>query len=606
MNRKHWPNYISRTGARFATIEEFIKASNLVDTTDSDVDQAGIPLARLADNSFICSRRELHAFVVGDSGCGKTRRVIVPSIKLIAKSGESMIISDPKGELYKKTAKGLQKKGYKVKVINFRNPSRGSRWNPLQEIERLYRTMDQEKQDKAVLIFKDIVDIMIQDVKSEKDAFWENIAAKFIMGIAYLIIEHGEEGDLTFENIAVIADEIYEMSNNRYKKEIIAKYLESLDKSSLIKQNLSGFIDAPDKTMSSIYSVAHTMISAFTNQESLMDLFYRSDFAATDIGKEKTALYIVLPDDSEALYSIATLLVKQIYSALVELADAQHDGILPNRTVFLLDEFANFATIPSVDSMLTAARSRGMRFVLVCQSMEQLHKKYGVEGAEILLSNCRIWLYMSCRNYQFLKRLEELAGNFTSPYTGQSAPLISVDEMQHFEMGTVLSFNDRCRPMKAYLPDYSEYDFGEDNVSESIELPEPRAYEKRMKKTFEQLIGNTATISRKKQESRPVSEAAPTASQATAGVPKSPSVEALLKRMNEKLGKPAEGTQNDGSQKNGAAEGKPAQGGAGNKASGAAAGSSGAAAGSSGATAGSSGATGTDSSDPFDWWSDEE
>ena len=559
MTRKHWPNYISRTGSRFETRDRFVAASATVDTTAEKAKVAGVPLARIAQNIYACTRQELHTFVIGDSGCGKTRRVILPAIRLIAKTGESMVISDPKGELYKKTAKALEKKGYTVRVINFRNPGRGCRWNPLDRIDELYRTLDQENMDKAMLMFKDIVDIMKKDVESSKDAYWENSAAKFIMGVAYLIIEHGQKGDLTFENLAIVANEIFEMSETPRGKDKIKNYLAGLDKSSLIKQNLSGFIDAAQGTKSSIFGVAHTMLTAFTSQESLMDLFYQSDIDIDEIGKKKTALYIVLPDDSPALYSIATVLVTQIYSALVELADKQLDGVLPNRTVLLLDEFANFAKIPGVDSMLTAARSRGMRFVLVCQSMEQLHEKYGENGAEVLLSNCRTWLYMSCRNYEFLKRLENLGGQYISPYTKTQVPLIPVSDLQHFEMGTVLSLNDRCYPMIGYLPDYSEYDFGTDGIGEMSDLPQTRAYLKRNIKTFDRLIANALTVSERKKmkkvaEPKPVQtpadaksaqgNAAPKGADAVATT-KSASVRALLEKMDELLGNPSGTSETD-------------------------------------------------------------
>ena len=161
-----------------------------------------------------------------------------------------------------------------------------------------------------------------------------------------------------------------------------------------------------------------------------MDLFSVSEIDITSIGERPTALFFILPDDSQALYPIATVFVKQIYSALVRLADSKRDGRLPVKVTFLLDEFANFAKLPSVESMLTAARSRGIRFVLVCQSMDQLSQKYSDEGMEILLANCRCWIFMSCRNLPFLKRLQSLCGDYTSPYTGETVPLVSIERLQ--------------------------------------------------------------------------------------------------------------------------------------------------------------------------------
>ncbi len=497
MARKNWPNYVQNTGARFETREVFARKSAVVDSTADYVMTAGVPMTRLSGNEYACTARELHTFVIGDSGCGKTRRCIVPTIRMIAKSGESMIIADPKGELYKKTAVALKNKGYATKVINFRNPARGIRWNPLKRIEELYLTGEQASQDKAALMLKDLTDIMKSEVAKKDDAFWENVGGKFILGVAMLIMEHGEEGDLTFENISNLMDEIYEKSEGS----AMEYYFSTLPEGSPIIENLKPTVTAPDKTKASIYSVAKTMVNVFTSQEAFSDLFRTNEIDIDSIGKEKTAVFIVLPDDSAALYAIATVFVKQVYSSLVELADGQMNGELPNNTVFILDEFANFARLDHVDTMLTAARSRGMRFILVCQSMEQLEEKYGSSGAEILLSNCRVWIYMSCRNYNFLYRLQNLMGERISPYTKQSTPLMSVSELQHLgiegEYAKVLVLNDRCYPMIGYLPDYSKYDFGEGDCP-VCDLPEARTSLPKKTKSFRTLTDNSETLTKRK------------------------------------------------------------------------------------------------------------
>lgn len=464
MKKKSLPNYISRTGSTFETEERFLKNTAVVDSTQPKLDYVGAPLTQVRDNLYATAREEMHTFIIGETGCGKTRRVIMPMIRLMAKTGQSMVIADPKGELYRNTANALRDKGYKVMVLNFRNPSRGSRWNPLGIVETMYRSGDQETKDRAMLLFKDIVDIMKQEVESAKDRFWENQASKVLIGVAQILLEYGEPNSLTFENISTTAKSIFDSMSKKESFPLseppIKKLLEALPDSSPIRENLHGFVASPKDTRNSIVVVFESIVSVYTNQSSLLDLFSVSEIDVADLGKRPTALYFILPDDSGALYPIATVFVKQIYSTLINNADNNPSGKLDNKVSFLLDEFANFAEIPSVDAMLTAARSRGMTFVLVCQSMEQLIKKYR-EGAEVLLANCRIWVYMSCRNLPFLNRLQNLAGMYVSPYTGARYPLVSIEELQHFDMGEVLILNDRCRPMMGYLPDYSDYAFGE-------------------------------------------------------------------------------------------------------------------------------------------------
>lgn len=481
MKRLSLPHYISRSGAGFETPKIFLENSEVVDTNKETLENVGIPIAKIDYDTYATTKEELHCFVIGETGCGKTRRVILPSIRLMAKTGQSMVISDPKGELYKKTADNLKKRGYDVKVLNFRNPRNGNRWNPLALIEALYRTKTPENIDKATMMIDDLVSIISEFVKDTSDLFWSLSASNVFRGTAQIILEYGKEGDLTFENVALVARSIFDahMSPNRgrqkTKKDLdIKNFISSLPENSTIVQNLNCIINNAEDTKNGINSVFENMISMYCNQELLLDLFYKSEIDIASIGKKPTALFFILPDDSTAMYPVATYFVKQVYSALIDLADKQDNGKLPNKVTFLLDEFANFAYLPTMYAMLTAARSRNIRFVLVCQSMDQLIEKYKQDGMEILLSNCRVWLYMSCRNLPFLNRLTELAGQYISPYTGEKVPLITVDTLQHFRMGQVLVFNDRCRPLIGHLEDYSDYDFGKEGMGDQSKLPESR------------------------------------------------------------------------------------------------------------------------------------
>ena len=508
MKRLSLPNYINRTGAQFETTERFLKSTSVINSKDIELKNAGVPLTHIDENTFATSKDELHCFIIGDSGCGKTRRVILPTIRLLAKAGESMVISDPKGELYRTTSNSLAKKGYSVRVLNFRNPSKGNRWNPLGLIDELYHAGDKEQKDKALMMLSDIVDVL-QQGQMGKDPFWALAAADVFRGVSLIILEYGNKGELTFENIAITARDIIGKMNNRIGGGSLEfnAFLSSLPKGSPIEQNLSVIVTNATDTRNCIMAEFESMISLYCSQEALMDLFSTSEIDIGELGRKPTALFFILPDDTEALYPIATVFVKQIYSSLISLADEQKDGKLPNRVTFLLDEFANFAKMPSIQSMLTAARSRRIRFVLVCQSMDQLTAKYESSGCETLLANCRTWIYMSCRNLPFLKRLEELVGYYISPYTNERCPLVDIGELQHFDIGQVLILNDRCRPVMGYLPDFSEYDFGEDgtDVPSDISISQKEIERKLFdinKAIIKAKTVNSPIVEKKKQEEK--------------------------------------------------------------------------------------------------------
>ena len=211
------PNFVKRSGASFETIENFSKNTNISDARASSLPSAGVPLAQLDDNVYLTSKEELHTFLIGDSGCGKTRRVIMPSIHFLAKARESMVISDPKGELYRTTADMLERKGYEVLVLNFRNPEYGNRWNPLSYIQDLYRAGTDSSRDAANMLLGEIADTFSQSVTAADDPYWGISACAYFRGIASLILQYGNLGELTLENVARLGREIgacYDRNSN--------------------------------------------------------------------------------------------------------------------------------------------------------------------------------------------------------------------------------------------------------------------------------------------------------------------------------------------------------------------------------------------------------
>ncbi|MBQ1685648.1 MAG: type IV secretory system conjugative DNA transfer family protein [Clostridia bacterium] len=468
MKQISYPSFITPKGAEFASTKEALVGTTIVRTDAPELDYAGTVLSMVdpSEKKVATVGKEFHTFIIGETGCGKTRRVILPTIRMLGKTGRSMVITDPKGELYEQTANDLKKRGYNVVVLDFRDPGRSVRWNPFDLIETLYRSDSTKDKDQALLMLQDLADTLKERIHSSEDAFWEVAGAKIFMGVCLLIIEHGPKGSLTFENVAIVARKLFASMGNKMRFKSENGYdpytvLTSLPENSPIASCLSGFMSTASDTAKGMLAIFEELIGLYVTQYSLLDLFCKSEFNIEDIGKKATALFLIVPDDSAVLYPIATVFIKQVYSALIRLADSSANDKLENEVSFVLDEFANFAPFKDVDSMLTAARSRGITFTLVCQSMEQLEKKYPRGVSEILMSNCRVWMYMSSRNYNFLARLRNLVGEHVDPFNGTRRPLIEIHELQNFRMGQVLTLYDRNKPAFGFLPDYSEYDFGE-------------------------------------------------------------------------------------------------------------------------------------------------
>lgn len=472
---------VIREGAHFESQESFNKHCSMTDTTVSSLKRCGVPLDYLPDKTYATSTDEHHVLIVGDTGCGKTRRLIVPTIRLLSKTGQSMVISDPKGELYQKTARGLVKRGYDLKVLNFRNPRRGQRWNPFTVIENLYRSAVPENKDKALLMLQDILDIMKKNVHSERDTFWENVAEQYLTAMILSILEYGTPGSLSFMALSSFESEIsswvreYCTNTNRIEPveekghfKALNAFLNALPEDSPIRNNFNSFLSVADdlRPLESISMESHVMANIYSKQSTLQYLLSDSDFDIKDLGRKPMVFFIILPDDSEAMYPLATMFVNQVYSQMVDLA-YENGGLLPNPVNFVLDEFANFTRLPNFRSMLTASRSRRMRLFLVVQDVDQLVAQYSPTEAAIIRSNCQDWVFMGCRNLDFLDMLVRISGTHFDKYTGVGSPLVSLTDLLTLQKGETVVWIRGCNPKRCWLPDYSDVDFGDEDISET-------------------------------------------------------------------------------------------------------------------------------------------
>jgi type IV secretion system protein VirD4 len=224
------------------------------------------------------------------------------------------------------------------------------------------------------------------------------------------------------------------------------------------------------------------MIGQFIIRKSLSQVLSGSSFDIRKIGKEKTAIYIIVPDEKTTTHFLVTLFVKQTYETLISEAQRQKDKRLPVRVNFLLDEFCNIPTIPDMPSMISASRSRNMRFFLLAQGLYQLRQKYK-EDAMTIQGNCDNWVFLSSKEHELLKEISNLCGErfYNDGYNGEkSRPLISTSQLQRLskEKGEALILYGRHYPFVTELPDIDKYQFKKYPPAEMREsqLPEVVQY----------------------------------------------------------------------------------------------------------------------------------
>ena len=394
---------------------------------------------------------EAHNLIIGATGSGKTQNVVFPMIKLLAKAGESMVLTDPKGELYEETGEMLRKKGYNLIVLNFRDPQKGNAWNPMTLPYDLYQSGNM---DKAVELLDDLALNILYDEKNTGDPFWEKSGADYFSGLALGLFEDATKEQVNLNSMNLMSnlgEEKFGGPNNNYIKE----YFNMKDPARPAYVNASGTVYAPEETKGGVLSTFKQKVKLFSSRDNLSEMLSYSDFEMKDIGRKKTAVFMIVQDEKKTLHPLATIFIKQCYETLIDVAQ-ESGGHLPFRTNFILDEFANMPPLKDVTTMVTAARSRHIRFTFIIQNFAQLTKVYGKEDAETIKGNCNI-LYLISSELQALEELSKMCGEVKSKEKEKtsSTPLVTVSDLQRMPMGQVIWLRLRMMPFKTKMtPDW--------------------------------------------------------------------------------------------------------------------------------------------------------
>ena len=436
--------------SRWAKDKEMKKALKCVHPSDETAEYAGIPLISKNGELWV-DDGEFHNLVIGATGSGKTQSTILPTIKVLAKKGESMICTDPKGELYEKTGSMLKEKGYNIILLNFRNPQKGNAWNPLTLPYRLYKSGNQ---DKAIELLDDLaLNILYEENNGNADPFWEKTSADYFSGLALGMFEDTTEDKININSISLTTTVGEDKCGaSTYVKE----YFNMKDPNSAAYINASGTIMAPNETKGSIIAVFKQKIKLFSSRENLSEMLSYSDFELESIGKQKTAVFIIIQDEKKTYHSLATIFVKQCYETLIDVAQS-NGGKLPCRTNFLLDEFANMPPLKDVTTMITAARSRQIRFTMIIQNFAQLKQVYGAENAETIKGNCGNLIYLISTELAALEEISKLCGEVKSKKDDKTAstPLVTVSDLQRMKQFDQIVLRMRMQPFKtSFTPDF--------------------------------------------------------------------------------------------------------------------------------------------------------
>lgn len=409
---------------------------------DFDADQrlsvGGIPVISDGKTGYI-DASDNHCVIYGNSGAKKSTCLYMPTICILAKAGENFVVSDPKGELYRRTAEYVKSKGYRIIVANFRDFN-GDAYNPLHYPAKLWREGDI---DKSASVTSDFCNALAksQEESSRVDPFWPGTAKSDLNGVLPMMFD--SYNNIEDINLLSLAD--YFTEGTAYQ---LQTYIRDKKATNTALANLKAVLSEPDKTLLSTLATCSSFIQPFIQNDKLARMLSYSTFELEDLTKEKTALYIITDDTTTVCNPIVGVLLSQLQTVLIDKAFHSENGKLSTRVNFLLDEFCSFP-IPCIGDALATHRSRNIRYYLCIQSLDALAEKY--PHYESILANCATTLFLGSTEMKLLENISQRCGETDRTASGKKEPLISVAELMtlrkswDFKEALYLNLSDTVR-----------------------------------------------------------------------------------------------------------------------------------------------------------------
>lgn len=433
--------------ARFSNFNEIKK--NFKKEKISNIKESGVPIWFSKDYKYVWFDRETpHYTYLGSTGSGKSVTAVIPMCSFVAtaKNKRSVFITDPKGEIFNTTSKMFKDNGYNVLTLDFRHPEMSNHFNILEPIIKEYeKYIDYEK--KSIVSKKDkvkfnnlamtslaetnrlitsLATMIMQEKTQQKDPFWNNSARNLLEGLIGFFLEEYKKNTIKRNQITMTSIRKFQNSSMQEKNfNKFKTYIDRKDYGSKSKDSLTSILNASDNTYKSITAVFGEKMSLF-DDVNVANVTSDSDFDFDLLGREATALFIIVPDEDKVYFTLVTIIVGLLYKELVKLANSKENKKLPVQIDWLLDEFANCPPLADIEALVSVARSRGMRFHFFIQSFSQLDNVYGKEVAQIILDNCGL-IYLKTNTQDTAEQISKRLGKTTISSSSISQSLSLLD-----------------------------------------------------------------------------------------------------------------------------------------------------------------------------------
>ena len=510
--------------------DKWRKGENIPQSSKGDVIQGTVVGCRTHGKKTVAivDDGDVHTLMIGAAGVGKTAYFLYPNIELACASGMSFISTDTKGDVARNYGTIAKKYyGYNVSVLDLRNPTCSDENNILHLVNKY---MDLYLEDKsnlsakakaekyAKITAKTIINIGGGDSHSYgQNAFFYYAAEGLLASVILLLAEFGEKNERHIVSVFKLIQDLlakYQPDPKVKPKMYFSKLMDKLPSEHKAKWLAGAALNASDQSMLSVMSTALSRLNSFLDSELEQMLCFGTAVDAEKFCSEKSAIFIILPEEDQSKYFMVSLLIQQLYREILVIAD-EHGGALPNRVMFYCDELGTFPKIEGMESMFSAGRSRKISIVAIIQSFAQLEQNYGKQGMEIITDNTQLTVFGGfAPNSQSAEVLSKALGEQTvlsgSVSQGRDKsqslqmigrPLMTVDELKSMPKGQFIVMKTGTHPMISKLKLFFKWGI---KFEEEYKLPDKTARNVSYKERDELIRDIEIKYPQKKKDMLPV------------------------------------------------------------------------------------------------------
>lgn len=442
---------------------------------------------------------DVHTMMIGAAGVGKTAYFLYPNLEFACASGMSFLQTDTKGDVARNYGTIAKKYyGYNVSVLDLRNPTRSDENNILHLVNKY---MDIYLSDKtnlsakakaekyAKITAKTIINIGGGASDSGSvNAYFYDAAEGLLSSVIMLLAEFGDKNERHIVSVFKLIQDLlakYQPAPKAKPKMYFSQLMEKLPPEHKAKWLAGAALNTSDQTMLSVMSTALSRLNSFLDTEMEQMMCFGTAINAEQFCAEKSAIFIILPEEDFSKYFMVSLLIQQLYREILVIAD-ENGGALKNRVMFYCDELGTFPKIEGIEAMFSAGRSRKISIVAIIQSFAQLEQNYGKQGMEIITDNTQLTIFGGfAPNSQSAEVLSKALGEQTvlsgSVSNGREKsqslqmigrPLLTVDELKSMPKGQFIVMKTGTHPMISPLKLYFKWGI---KFEEEYKLPDKTA-----------------------------------------------------------------------------------------------------------------------------------